>query len=274
MRYIYIYITACVVALSSCAPTYYYSTLASLYDDSEQTVDGDFITENDSVLVAYWFNGRNAPVYINVYNKSSKPLYVDWNKSALIVQDEAMSYRSRVMKLSDEVDDPSGISIDINGRDYSINNNNSGSRMSDVSFIPPWSRTTFKTFQLSYFDYGQIKKNAFKKKKIPNKDGIPVDVNFLPFTEDNSPLRFRSYLTLYKTPNRPFTMENEFYISSLVKTKDITPRNMPQDLFNRGDMFYIEKESKNKGFGEAVLGATLLVGAVALDIALSSDYDD
>jgi len=241
--------------------------------DSAQTEDGDFVTENDSILVAYWFNGENAPIYINIFNKSSKPLYVDWSKSALIVQDEAMSYRTRVMKLSDEMADPSQVSIDIEGRNYTININNSGSS-SDISFIPPWSRSTFNTYQLSSFDYGRISKDAFKNAKIQLNDGEVGNVKILKFNEENSPLRFRSYLTLYKTPDNPFQMENEFYISMLMKSKDLTPKTMPQDMFARGDMFYIEKVSKNKGFGEAVLGATLLVGAVALDIALSNDYDD
>lgn len=103
-----------------------------------------------------------------------------------------------------------------------------------------------------------------------DKDGYPSNIKVLDFSILNSPLKFRSYLTLYKDPQSPLVVDQEFYISSLIKTKGITPSSMHSSLFDRGDMFYIKRSNPNNQFGEILLGTTLLVGVVVLDAALTN----
>jgi len=246
-----------------------------LDDDLAQTEDGDFVTEDDSLLVAYWFNGENAPVFINVYNKTASPLYVDWARSSIITGDVAASYKDKIVSISDGSqphDSYSNTTIIIN--DGVVTTDSYGHISESVSFIPPRSRKTFTTYALSNFNYDNLGDKFFKKAKLPDKYGIPADIKLLEFSENNTPLRFRSYLTFYNQYDKPFSMEHEFYISRLIKTKDLPPKSATNDFIGRGDLFYIEKVSKNKGFGEVLLGTTLLVGVVALDVALSSDYYD
>ena len=78
--------------LCSCS-TYYYSTLSSTEGLVEKDDFGDFIYENDSVKVVYSFFGYNLPIKILVINNSNQPLYVDWQRSALILNDMATNYK-------------------------------------------------------------------------------------------------------------------------------------------------------------------------------------
>ena len=77
--------------MSSCS-SYYYSVLESNDTIGEKNEDKDFVIENDSVFISYCFYGENAPISITVYNKTDEPLFVDWQRSALIIDDVATSY--------------------------------------------------------------------------------------------------------------------------------------------------------------------------------------
>lgn len=241
------------ILMSSCASTYFFSTISSLSEDLFQTETGDFISDSDSLLVAYWFNGENMPISINVYNKSRKPLYIDWGRSSIIVGDKAITYRNRLISIDDD-------------ESY-------GSLVHEAaSFIPPMSRRTFVTRCLSNFEYGNMEGQYFKKTSIPDNSGVPVEVKMLEFSRNTTPLKFRSYLSFYTSNyNDTFSTEHEFYISSLIKTNKISLQTLPEDKSARGDMFYIEKVSKNKVFGTTVLGATFLVGLGAVELVLSPD---
>jgi len=261
--------------LSSCASSFFYSTISTLNENMYQNEDGDFIMEEDSLLIAYWFSGRNAPIYINVYNKSGSPLYVDWTRSSIIVDDVANSYKGNIYNMDKEPEESSSQNIYIDKNSVIVNSYTDHTVESEqVSFIPPYSRSTFNTMHLANFDYENLKGKYFKNVKLGSKSGEIVSAKMIKFTEENTPLRFRSYLTLYHDKGTPFPIEHEFYISNLIKTKNVKPNNLPDNLFNKGNMFYIEKESKNKGFGEAMLGTTLVLGLFVLDAAIASDYDE
>lgn len=244
MKYLFA-ILAVSFMLSSCGSTYFYTTISSLDYDMAQNDDGDFISENDSVLVAYWFNGENAPIFINVYNKTETPLYVDWAESSLIIGNNAMSYDGNIINISDEY----------------------GNRYEDeISFVPPRSRVTFNTMPFVDLSYDNIPDKNFSDSKIPDKDGLINKVKILDFDENNTPLRFRSFLTLYKNPDNPFTAEHEFFVSKVIKSKDLTPKSITDDLFKRGDLFYTIKESKNKHVLGNVLLGTALAGLVVVGV--------
>ncbi len=64
--------------------------------------EGDFVQENDTVRISYRFWGENAPVTITIYNKLDEPLYVDWGRSALIIDDVATTYDPKVASVRGE----------------------------------------------------------------------------------------------------------------------------------------------------------------------------
>lgn len=247
MKHIF-FIILTLFLLPSCGSTYFYTSLKSLDYDMEQNEEGDFISENDSVLVAYWFNGKDAPVFINVYNKTDEPLYVDWTRSSLIIGDEAMSYQGHIGNISDE---------------YGYGE--------DKSFIPPHSRMTFNTMPFYGLSFQNIDKNRYRRSTVPDKEGSLQKVEITDFNEISTPLRFRSFLTMYRVPEKPFSAEHSFYISRIIKSKNLTPGNITDDLFKRGDVFYLEKENRNKYVAGDILLGTAVAGLVVVGIAWGGD---
>lgn len=236
-------IISAVFFLTSCGSTYFYTSLSSPDYDMAQNEDGDFIAENDSVLVAYWFNGKDAPLFINVYNKTETPLYVDWSRSSLIIGDEATTYKGMVVDMAD---------------DYGYGE--------ELSFIPPGARTTFNAMPFTWLSYENIGKKQYKNGKMPDKDGMMHRVDIAKFDEMDTPMRFSSYITMYKNPDKPFTAEHNFYISKIIKSAGLTPKNATDNFFKRGDVFYLEKENKGKYVAGDILLGTAIAGLVVVGI--------
>ena len=94
LLYLFVF-AALLLGLSACS-SYYYSMLNSNDPVGEKNERGDFVQENDTVRISYRFWGENAPVTITIYNKLDEPLYVDWGRSALIIDDVATTYDPKV----------------------------------------------------------------------------------------------------------------------------------------------------------------------------------
>lgn len=257
----------CILLLfTSCGTTYFYSTIYNKNDDVLQNNDGDFIYETDSLLVAYWFNGENAPVYINVFNKSNTPLYIDWSRSALIIQDETVSLNnSRLVRTEGY---SRGITYNVNRVSVNEGSYKSYTEVPEsVTFIPPNSRRTFNPIYLADFDFSAINKNRYAKAKMATKNGELFSVQTLQFSEENTPLDFRCYLTMYRDDNKQFNVEKDFYVSSVIKSRNLSPSKMNDHMFNRGDLFYAKKENNT---GRNISLGAAIVGLIVVDAALGA----
>lgn len=207
------------VLLSSCQ-SYLLSTVSS--SNTQKADDkGFFKVENDSLIITYNFAGNNSPINIEVYNKLNEPLYINWKKSALIVADKAYSY----------VDDK----ITINGTASTVSTQfykggdtytdgtiaAVGKIAKDESFIPPHAGTGRSIYILNNISMPEIEKNNFKKKRLTYLDGSgEIFGKSADFTPENSPLKFKSYLTLYTLKdNQPkeFSSQQDFFVSNVTK---------------------------------------------------------
>lgn len=250
------------ISLTSCGSTYFYSTLSSNSENTWKDDDGYFITEVDSVEVIHSFKGENAPIMITISNKSKQPVYIDWSRSSVIIDGVANSYSS-ILPTSE-----AGTS----NLNFNISENFSNKILSlpeNITFIPPASIVNYQTVSLTNFGFEEINNNQYQNKKMGDKNGYSSNVKVLNFSISDSPLLFRSYLTLYKDDDASIIVDEEFYLSNLIKTKSISPSSMHSSLFDRGDMFYI-RIAPNNQFGEILLGTTLLMGVVILDAALTT----
>ena len=72
---------AFLLAFSSCR-TYQYYTLKS--PEVPKNNKGDLTWENDTLRVEYGYAGEGGPVWLSIHNKTDKPLYINWKKSAFI----------------------------------------------------------------------------------------------------------------------------------------------------------------------------------------------
>ncbi|MBB2150147.1 hypothetical protein [Pedobacter gandavensis] len=255
--------------LSSCS-RYYVSTLeSSTARKSEET--GVFTFENDTLAVTYNFNGKNAPVSIEMYNKLNEPLYIDWQKSALIKGDKAVSFLGREVSIKADI---SGYSMnfsnekafnDLRFHDSALKG--SAELPEVISFIPPKSRISRTLLKLAEaHNYKSLPDSVYKKSFISLNDRPGIWAKAATFSPQNSPLSFKSYLTIFteqEDKRKNFSLVQDFYLSTLVKSF-VNPKSMTSVEQKPGNIFY---NSESTGYGKTMtgvaIGAIVMVGAAA-----------
>ncbi|WP_342646604.1 hypothetical protein [Mucilaginibacter sp. CSA2-8R] len=234
-----------VLALASCS-TYQVNVLSST-NTTKDDKTGVFNFENDSVKITYSFSGNNAPVSIQVFNKMDKPLYVDWQRSAAIIGNDAVSYMPNQVNISGRYD---GQTYSWQSRPRSAVSNYSStsgtiSAVADLpkntTFLPPHSQAGNVPILLTK-DRFQLPDSGYRKEKINLFDGnssMRAEIQVADFMKDNSPLKFKSYLTLYTQDGsvvKPMAYQHEFYVSKIVNI-NTEPYYLPEFQRQRGDFF-------------------------------------
>lgn len=247
---------------SSCQ-TYQYMTVdsKSVKRDSAH----QFVVENDTLLLQYNFNGYNGPVKVTVFNKSDHPVYIDWKKSAVIVQGKAYSYYSPNLQLdgsvtANQLNTGGGVRTSVGSVSGEIR------AQEGVDFLPPKSMKERSSLYLLNGFYDLFQEDAMVKQH-PDNDPLLPRVKMISYNEESSPFRLRSYLTFYTSEpdSKLFAMEHEFFVSSIGISVN-GPDNLPS-YRTRGDRFYTSKIS---GFGKgagAVAGVGILAGLVVVAAA-------
>ncbi len=93
LLYLFVF-AALLLGLSACS-SYYYSMLNS-NDPVGRRMREVILCRKTIRYVSLIVLGENAPVTITIYNKLNEPLYVDWGRSALIIDDVATTYDPKV----------------------------------------------------------------------------------------------------------------------------------------------------------------------------------
>lgn len=217
----------------------------------DRTREGDFIQQNDTASVVYSFSGEDAPVIITIYNKLDEPLYVDWGRSAIIIDEQATSYAGEVLHYDDD--------------DMRFTSE-------EVEMIPPYSMIRRQPLTLANFSFNKIPNKEYRKRSYLDKDGERVQLKYKDYTLDDTPLYFRSYVTLFtggKKGELPqgLVFERSFFISQLIKAGDLPPKKYAPMIQNSGDTFYVRYVT-GRTFGYAVASIAVVVGVVALEVAV------
>lgn len=264
-------LSSLLLGLSACS-SYFYSSLSSSDPVGEMNERNEFVQENDSVSITYSFNGENAPVKISIYNKLDEPLFVDWQRSALIVGDVSTSYFHENATIKGKTESHStGEAYKLSRRYTLTDNSSSGSFSGEVQMpkgvesIPPKSRIESVMLELDNLSFKDIPNHEYEKQPFAKSNSELVSLRVREYTEEDSPLRFRSYLALYTTyPNgdkkeyRSF--ERSFYLSTLVKAGNVAPSNFLAIQKGDGNYFYVHDYKKGRNAG-------LIIGAVAIGTA-------
>lgn len=250
-------------ALTSCSK-YYINTIESVNILKDKKT-GVFKYENDSIKLTYSFFGENAPIQIAVQNKMAIPLYIDWSKSALILNDKAVSYSGNKVSIAGTFSADS-YSFYRGSRSSDGSINASADLPEGVTFIPPGSMIDRTPLYLTNSGLESFPDSAYKTKEyIYPAQGV-IKVKSAYFTKDNSPLSFKSYLTLYTTADqviKPLALQHDFYISKSIRTHS-NPKNVAEYQNKSPDLFYTQKAT---GYGNVIGGvavATAVVGASAI----------
>src|ERR1700754_91777 len=235
MKKLLIIPVAAMALLSSCS-TYQMSTLSSTNTTHDEKT-GVFKLENDSVKILYSFSGKNAPIQLSIYNKLNEPMYVDWERSALIVDDKSSSYADDPIQISGDV---SGVSTGRNLRFTDASISAQATLPKNVGFLPPHSQLSKTMVKINDRSFQPIPDSLFTKTKFPSFGAVQVIGKVAKFSKDNSPLCLRSYLTVYTLRNNIpqfVAYQNDFYVSEVIKS-NLGPENFENFQGSRGDSFY------------------------------------
>lgn len=266
----YLALLVALIAFTSCSSTYFFATLDTSNGYVEKVENGDFLLETDSLWIAYCFKGENAPVQITAFNKTDEPLYIDWNRSALIIDNMAITYGGEKLNYSEEWFDSESVAR----RNVSV-------AVSDnITFIPPQSMVSEIPLYLSS-NFEQIDKKDYRNGYIGDRFNQSIAIKRIDFDETATPLKFRSYLTIYTQPEKPMVFTQDFYLKNLIKTSGLHPNDLANNMADRGDFFYTIKPANNNALYTtlAIIGVAglVVVGAVygePTDTDSGYDWDD
>lgn len=252
------------ILFSSCSSTYFLTTINTDNTQTKKNENGSFTIENDSLQIIYSFNGKNAPIKITISNKLDKMLHIDWQKSAIALNNEAFSYVGENINFTGHAKEVWANSPYI----YNVPIEGSFKLPANITSIPPKSWASETPITLKKLSFDQIDKKAYHKFLMQNKNDETIEVDRIDFSAQDTPFYIRSYLVLYYNESKPFIIEQDFYVENIMKTKSLSPQEMPDNLAKRGDFFYMEKKPNSNIGNYIAWGSVIIVSGVVLLIAL------
>ncbi|WP_127132347.1 hypothetical protein [Pseudoflavitalea rhizosphaerae] len=210
---------ALMLLMASCT-RFQYLTISSSSAGIQKNAGGQFVAENDSVVTIYDLKGEGIILGMKIINKHDKALTVNWKKSSVVINDEAVSLvpdaavtagaaRSETLKLNSE--------IATGGTNFTAVT----SLPVEKQQIPPRSFVTRELLKVTGGWY-KIPLEDYTKKTVVLEDNSKVRVRELSFNEDESLLRFRTYLTLEpEDGGEPVILQHAFYVAGITRTGNI-----------------------------------------------------
>lgn len=244
--------------LPSCT-TYYYSSVESYENQLVANEDGSFTTSHNDISVTYSFKDLGGKVMYEINNESGDPIFVDWSRSVLIAEDYAVQYKDNTAHFGGNVNT---VTYRFSNSDYVTSSGSVSGQIvlpQNELFVPPHSKTVYSPMSLSrVLDVRQFPQTAFDKRV----EGAS-EVFFITFSEKDTPLKFRSYLTIVNDRDKSQTVfENTFFIAEIVKSSSQNPL-LARDVKLRGDWFSIEVVNKTTAtLGWTAVGVAMLGGMI------------
>lgn len=247
-----------IACLSSGCMKYQYATVSSDLPLSDRK---ELISENDSVRVTYNFHGENGQIEAKIFNKLRMPVYIDWSKSSIIINDLRLSYWIDEAKITAT----STTSTDFNSINPTLTKagtiNGSLLKNEMISFVPPNSFVINQSLSVKNDFFSQQSLHNNHQKAPPQTSSTFLSKKYS-YAKENSPLPFRSFLTVSTSSlvSTPFYFDDQFWVSEVVESKIFPARqssNQPQFLLKKINLF-----TKIVGFG-AMAGFVVLSVAAA-----------
>lgn len=260
--------TVALPLLFAACSVYQLNTIASTNTERNE-IDGSFVQENDSLKIIYSFNGQNAPVSIEIHNKLNEPLLIDWQRSALLYNDSAVSYAGNKAAINGSINGigftdrlNNGLYNSVTVSSAGINGTITLPQYSD--FIPPHAFIKRVPLSLTDVFFENFSDTLYKKVSIPADDPqFPVQAKKAVFSQSTTPLTFSSYLTFSSAGSdaKKVSYQQSFYIAELIKMPT-HPNNTALMSSQRGDVFFVSKQT---GYGKTMtgVGAIVAIGAIA-----------
>lgn len=232
----------------------------------DQYATGGFKTENDSLEIRYNFSGENIPVKIKIKNKSEKPVYIDWKKSVVIIDGKKYNYWNENSHIE--------LSSTSYPLFYNIYTDTEGTIEKDerITYIAPRSYIETTRIFLQTTEFELLPENNFRSMRMRSGNGS-VKVKRYNFSEEDSPLIFRSLLTL--SSKETFTdetlFESTFWVSDILESPSKSlPLQQPNEHGDETDINYPSIISSKTEFGKAA-GPITLIGLTTGLLYLASE---
>jgi len=200
------------LCISSCTVSWQYITL----DSHEVTKDASkrFAWENDTLRLVYDYSGYGGPIGVTISNKTDKPMYINWKKSALIKGGYATSLFQSNVQMTGSFDAARAV-IGTSGTMVG-----SFSVPEGMDFIPPTSSIT-RNIDLLITEEAINKDKLTGDPKVLKVKGKRYDrssYRLYTFDETSSPIQFKTYLTfvLGSDSAKEFMVNHRFYVSEIV----------------------------------------------------------
>lgn len=196
-----------------------------------------FVFENDTVKITYEFWGEQGTLSYSIFNKTDKPMYIDWKKSSYIRNGVKLDYYSENEKITatTKTKGNSG-TVGITGQQGALFGNTvSGSStysrsesqttalrevQQRITFIAPHSQYTSSSFSIGRTN-GIIFTDTLKSVSIErlDKKGKYTRALIEKFTQSESPLSFRVFISLSDREDftNEFYVDNAFYVSRVIE---------------------------------------------------------
>lgn len=245
--------------LSSCMK-YQYATVSSNLQTNEYQ---EYVLENDSLVIKYSFSGYQGPVNISIQNKLDEPLFIDWSRSALVLNDQSNTYWQNNAGLLAQSDGfQVGWSPGFSSSSSTITGDILGEKATE--FIAPNSYKQISKFTVDP-DFTQLSKATMENRITIQTLNGPNKALHYSFAKEDAPIRFRTYLTLSRDPTfaQPMVYQSEFWVSEIIQA-GLKPENYLVTEVNQHKYY----KSKTTGFG-TVMGV-VGISAVLLLLGLVS----
>jgi hypothetical protein len=193
--------------------------IVSLSGDLPMNDKFQFYSENGDVKVVYSFDGKGGPIHLDLYNKTDHPLYIDWSKCALVINDQSFTLWN---------DDAF-----INGKalEFKVNPNNTVrsissfegtiSKQEKLSFIPPQTKIVRDSYEVCPSIINNKGRSYQKIKLYTDKSEYnEYRAKRYEYNRDNTPLAFSIYLMISdnEAMNNPIQLNSKFWAADLVDT--------------------------------------------------------
>lgn len=226
---------------------YQYAVIAS-----GSTVDsvGRIINENDTLRISYAFSGLEGLARLRIYNKLDVPIYVRWDQSALVLDDQTMGHiKKNTLAINESVDDSK---IRWHRKMSSSADSIKVTWEQSVTAIPPTSEIASEFIYLGskFFERTTAKMKAREHNKSV--------VKYQNYSQTDSPFQFRSHLTISFSPDFSSSkvIGNNFWVSE-VSVTGMKPKQMGP-YANRANVYYITKPT----VATDVVSSFLILGSV------------
>lgn len=179
----------------------------SFASELPSTDSGSFYAENDTISVAYIFQGSS--IKIEIENKTDQLHFIDWSRSSMIFNDQSIPFTTGMSKIEGKGNTYQNLS--------GISNSNFEGTISESltrSYIPPMSRIGHE-FSALTIDFQKNLKKSFAFESML----IPAHSKKFTFDESNTLHKIRSYLAIgTEDATQIEAIQHNFWMSNLVET--------------------------------------------------------